>query len=491
MGESQSSYRQIFKATSIFGGVRVITVIIALIREKIVALLIGPVGIGVFGLFSSGIGLIEGLTSFGLETSAVKNIASAHATGDDKYAGKVMGVYKRLVWITGILGVILTLAFSRGLSEMTFGNDEYTLGFILLSITLLFKQLSGAQGVVLQSLRKIKLLAKLNIVKAASSLLISLPIYFYFGIDGVVMVLILSSVIDLLLAWYYGGKVRIKVLKVNVFDVFREGKDMLIMGFMLSLSDIITTGSSYFMRIFINNKGGVDDVGLYTAGLLLSTKYVGLVFSAMSADYYPRLSGISEDNKKMREVVNHQAEVALLILAPILTIFVVFADWLIYLLYSADFMRANDMIQWMAMGMYFRAVSWAIAFLFLAKGYSKIFFWSEFSANVYTLLLNVFCYSFWGLEGLGISFLLGYILYLFQVYFLGKYRVDFAFNTSLSKVLFVQVLLGILCFLSVKFLAYPMQYIAGAALIMASSYFSLSELDKRIGINNLLRKFKR
>jgi hypothetical protein len=51
------------------------------------------------GLLASTSGLISGLTNFGLGTSAVKNVATAHETVDNQSIGIVLGVLRRLAWI--------------------------------------------------------------------------------------------------------------------------------------------------------------------------------------------------------------------------------------------------------------------------------------------------------------------------------------------------------------------------------------------------------
>ena len=173
---------------------------------------------------------------------------------------------------------------------------------------------------------------------------------------------------------------------------------------MISLSGLINLGASYIVRIYISNTGGVDQVGLYTAGFAIINTYVGLIFTAMGTDYYPRLSAVAHSNEQSRQVMNHQAEIALLILAPIIMVFLVFINWVVIILYSTKFIAVNDMILYAALGMYFKALSWTIAFIFLAKGASQLFFWSELIANINTLLLNLIGYYFWGLTGLGISF---------------------------------------------------------------------------------------
>jgi O-antigen/teichoic acid export membrane protein len=127
MQEQRSSYRQIVKATSLFGGVQFFQILISVVRSKFVAILLGPSGMGIVGLLTSTTGLITGLTNFGLGTSAIKNISEATATNDNARISSVITVMRRLVWLTGLLGAIVTLVFSPWLSEFTFGNRDYTL----------------------------------------------------------------------------------------------------------------------------------------------------------------------------------------------------------------------------------------------------------------------------------------------------------------------------------------------------------------------------
>ena len=154
MTEKQSSYRKIFKATSLFGGVQSFNIIISVIRSKLVAVLIGPAGMGIAGLLTATTGFIAAFTNFGLETSAVKNVAAADTTGDKERVKTTVTALRRLVWVTGILGMIVTAILSPWLSRLTFGNKDYTLAFIWLSVTLLFKQLSSGQLVILAGTAK-------------------------------------------------------------------------------------------------------------------------------------------------------------------------------------------------------------------------------------------------------------------------------------------------------------------------------------------------
>ena len=183
MANSQSSYRNIMKATSIFGGVQVFNIIISIIRSKFVAVLLGPTGMGISGLLSATLGMITALTNFGLGTSAVKDIASAHGSGNESRISTVVYVVRRLVWLTGLLGALITLVFSKWLSQITFGNTDYTWAFIFLSITLLLNQISVGQKVLLRGMRKIGYMAQAGMIGSVLGLVTTVPLYYLFGLE--------------------------------------------------------------------------------------------------------------------------------------------------------------------------------------------------------------------------------------------------------------------------------------------------------------------
>lgn len=486
MTEQQSSYRQIMKVTSIFGGVQIYNIIISIIRSKFIAILLGPAGMGIAGLLNSTTGLIGSITNLGLSTSAVKNVAAANSSGDSNRVTIVVSVLRRLVWITGFFGTLFTLIFAPWLSELTFGNKEYTFAFIWISITLLFTQINAGQLVILQGMRKLQYLAKANMAGVTFALLTSIPIYYIWGIKGIVPAIIISSFMTLFLSWHFSSKVKIANVKVNKSILLSEGGDMVRLGFFLSLSSLISMGSSYFVRVFISHMGGVEQVGLYNAGFAIINTYVGMVFTAMGTDYFPRLSGIVHEIGKVKDVINQQAEVALLILAPILTVFLIFINWAVIILYSARFLPVEEMIHWAALGIFFKAASWPIAYLIIAKGNTKLFFYSESSANLYMLVFNIIGYQWQGLEGLGISFFVGYLIYLVQVLYIAKRKYTFSFQKSFYKIFGILFLLGVLCFMSSRLLNPPYLYIWGLLLVLFSSYFSLSELNKRLGLIPLI-----
>lgn len=484
--EKKNSYRQIMKATSLFGGVQFFQIIISVVRSKFVAILLGPSGMGVVGLLTSTTGLISGITNLGLGTSAVKNISEANATGNEKRISTVISVLRRLVWGTGLLGAIVTLLLSPWLSQVTFGNRDYTLAFVWISVTLLFNQLSTGELVLLQGMRRLQQLAKANVYGSLTGLFISIPLYYRFGVRGIVPVIIITSIITLFFSRYFARQVKAEKVEVTRSIVTTEGKNMVTMGIMISMSGLIALVVGYLLRIFINHAGNVADVGYYSAGFTIINTYVGMIFTAMGTDYYPRLSTVASDDDQCRENINQQAEIALLILAPILIFFLVFVNWAIILLYSTQFLSITGMVYWASLGVFFKAVSWSIAFVFLAKGNGKLFFWNELASSVYTLGFLVAGYSLGGLTGLGLSFLLSYMVYCIQVFIIAKVKYHFSFHKEGITVFTVQFLLALISFLVVRLIASPYSYYPGILLIAVSSWYSFRELDKRIGVKVII-----
>lgn len=478
----QSSYRNIFKATSLFGGVQIYQILIQIIKSKFVAVLLGPAGVGVMGLYQSGLQLVQQISSMGLAQSAVRDVSEANGTNDVQRIAKTITVVSKLVWITGLLGLIVVACCSPLLSKASFGNYDYTIPFIILSVTLLLDQLSAGQRVVLQGMRRLKDLAKCTAFGVTFGLITSVPLYYWLGIDGIVPTLILNSACSLTLSWLYSRKIKIERVQVTHKQALKHGKQMLVMGVSMSLSGIFTTVVAYILRSFIQGNGGVEEVGLYQAGFVIMTTYVGMVMNAIATDYYPRLAAINEDNEKCREAVSQQGEIGTMILAPMLTCCLVFMPFVLQLLYSNQFLAANEYISWACLGMMLRLAAWVISFLYVAKAESKLFIILELVSNSTYLVFSLLGYKLIGLTGLGIAFALNYLVYFFTVYIIARKRYSFRFSNSFIKCYCFQLLLVVACLIIVMLFDGWLEYSLGCAVIAISCFLGIKGLNQRMNL---------
>ena len=88
-----TTYSSILKAISIFGGTQVYGIVISIIRTKVMALLLGPSGVGLLGLYNAAISLISGFTSFGIDISGARKIALIANTKSDENLHKTCLLY--------------------------------------------------------------------------------------------------------------------------------------------------------------------------------------------------------------------------------------------------------------------------------------------------------------------------------------------------------------------------------------------------------------
>ncbi|OWR15181.1 O-antigen translocase [Chryseobacterium sp. VAUSW3] len=495
MSESQSSYKQIMKATSLFGGVQIFQIIINILRSKLLAVLLGPAGMGYNSILNSTISLIASMTNFGLSTSAVKNVAAAYASSDHKRVSTVVSVLRKLVWVTGLLGALLIILFSPWLSEITFGHRKSTAAFCWIAITLFLNQISNGQNVLLRGTRRLKQMAAASLTGSVLGLLISVPMYYKWGIDGVVPAIIGTSIISLLVSWHYSRTIKIEKVVLSREETISEAKSMLAMGFMLSMSGLLSVGSDFFMRSYITKAGGVEHLGLYSAGFAIINSYVGMIFTAMSADYYPRLSGVAHDNMKAKILINQQAEIAVLLIVPILLVLMIFIPFFVQLLYSSKFLPIVEMMRWAMLGLILKASSWSVGFIYLAKGDSRIFFVKEIFSVSYLIGCSILFYNYFGLTGLGIGFLAAYVLNQIQTLFLSYYLYKFKFTKDFVIILLVNITLATSVFLLMNQSSNQIAFYAAILLLIVTILYSYRELNKRLDIKSviqsLIRKFRK
>ena len=489
MMKGDNSYNQIVKSTSLFGSLQVIQIIITIISTKFIAILLGPFGVGINGLFNSTITLISSITNLGLGNSAIKDVAAAYKSGDKNKVGTIVAVLRRLVWITGIFGALIMIILSPMLSDWTFENKNYTVPFILISITLLLNQIKVGQGVILSGTRQLKYMAKSSLIGSFFGLCFTVPLYFFFSVNGIVPAIIISSITSLVLTTYFSNKIKFEKVKIDSKTTLLIGKDMITMGLIFGISSMIMLGMAYLIRIYIGKTGGVNQVGLYSAGFAIITTYTNLIFRSMSTDFYPRLSGIAHDNLLTKKMINEQSEISILLIAPILIIFIVFIQFVVILFYSNKFIPINTMIQWAAIGMFFKAGSMSVAYILMAKGAKRLFFWNELVVNIYMLLFNMAGYKYYGLTGLGISFLAGYLVYFIQIYVVANRKFNFSFEYNYLKILVSQLVLVVVSFVLYNVIPTPFNYIFGVLIICISVFYSYIELSKRIDFMKIIGKF--
>lgn len=486
-----SSYRQILKATSIIGGSSLINMAIGMVRTKFVAILLGPSGVGLIGIYTSITGMVSTVTSMGIGTSGVRQIAEAHGAHDEDCIARTVHTLRRTVWGTGTLGMIMTVLGCVFLSRISFGSSGHSLAIALLGVTILLGNITLGQSCILQGTRRIGDLARVSVIGALSGTILSIPCYYFWGQDGIVPSLILISVATLATSWWYARQIPVKVVAISWRENWADMAELLRLGIPLMLAGLMTALTAYLIRIFLLKEVGIGGVGLWLAAFSLSGVLVNFVLGAMGTDYYPRLTAIAHDNHQMSEAVNDQTEIALLLSVPGLAATIIFAPLAIMIFYSGRFDAAVDILRWSVYGIFGRMVSWPLGFIMLAKGMGGTYFWSEAFANIFYMAAIWACTQLWGLPGTGIAFMLLYVIYTVVVYSIG-YSISRVTWTRANWVNIVAfgILLAVVGLVS-AFVVHPVyQYLINVVLLVGTSWYCLQKLMRKsgVGLNMVLKK---
>jgi PST family polysaccharide transporter len=420
----------------------------------------------------------------GISASGVRQIAEAHGKEDQDQVARVVRSLRRTVWITGMLGMGITILASTWLSRISFESGDHAIAIALLGVTILLANISTGQSCILQGTRRIADLARVSIIGALAGTLISVPCYYFWGRDGIVPGLILTAVANLGTAWWYARKVTINPVTVSWNQTRTEATKMLKFGLPLMLAGLLTVLTGYLIRIVLVRQVGLDGVGIWQAAFNLSALLVNFVLGAMAADYYPRLTAVAHDNTLISQKVNEQTEIALLLAVPGLAATIIFAPIAITIFYSGRFDAAVDVLRWSVYGIFGRIVSWPLGFIMLAKGMGKTYFCSETFANGFYLAGIWLCVKIWGLPGTGIAFLFLYVAYTILVYIIGYKISRTRWNrANVFHIVAFTSILAVIGLISALVHNPWYQYPVNTLFLAGLSVYCLGRLSQKSGVN--------
>lgn len=485
MIEEQKSYKQIFKATTIFGSVQVINLFLGIIKSKLIALFIGASGLGIYSILTSTVDLIVRFTSLGLESSAVREIAMFE--NDPEGLNTRSKALLNLSLLTGLIGGLFMLFFSAEISQVSFGNNNYSFLFVWGSISILIKQITNVNLAVLQGLRKVKDLAKANMFGAIFGIIISVPLFYFFQQKAIISVFLINALIGFVVSYFYIKKVHFKKIKLSIIDSIQESKSAVKLGLVLSFGGLITYFLSYLFQIYLSRFFGIGNVGMYNAGFTILNSYVGIVFTVMSTDYYPKLVSLVNLPEKLNKAVSENIFISLLILTPIVLIFIAFTNQIVEILFSKEFVVINSMLTWAILGMIVKSASWSLGYVILAKGDTKFYLKNSFFFNIILFIFNVVGFYYKGFEGLGMSFLVYYILHFFVLFFLVKEKFKIQMSTEVINFFCYSILLSILTFVTSTISILVIKWTLLLILIVISVVMSIYQLNKKIDLREYFK----
>lgn len=481
------SYSHVLKYTGVFGGVQGVSILVGIIRNKLVAMLLGPAGMGLVSLFNSTINLLSNSTNFGISMSAVKNISEAFDKGDKDKLRHSVKMIRSWCLLTALLGMFVCIVCSPLLSRWTFGWGDHTLHFVLLSCVVGMMAVTGGELAILKGTRCLKKLATISVYNILAALFTSVPLYYFFGEAAIVPSLIVMAFTQMLLTISYSYKLYpLKVSRDR--HLLAEGMSMVRLGVAFVMAGILGSGAEFVIRSYLSYNSSLETVGLYSAGYMMTITYASMVFSAMETDFFPRLSACKGGITTTNTIVNRQIEVSFLLMAPMMVFFLIGLPILLPLLYSGKFTGVIGMMQVMVFAIYLRALKLPIAYMPLAKGDSWSYLLLEAIYDVVIVVLVILAFNRWGLLGCGVAMVVASVIDFVLLLVFTHYKYGFHLSSSVKLYALMQLPFGVAAYL-LTFVNIPWVYWGGGILLgLASMTISLTILRRKTTLWEYLKR---
>jgi PST family polysaccharide transporter len=299
----------------------------------------------------------------------------------------------------------------RWLSELTFGNGDYWWGFACLSISVLLSSLNNGEAAVFQGLQRFKKLAWCTMLGSVGGLLVSIPMFYIWRINSIVPSILAYIVMTWIAMGLYRERVDRDNQSMSVAQTLALGKRFLSLGAFITVTSIVSNAINYIFLSYLNRCYSVEIAGYYNAGFTLVNRYAGLIFSAIAMEYFPRLASVARSNHRTSLFVTNQLQLTVAILLPVVTLFIAFSKVITHLLYIEEFTVIVPFVVWAMVGTLFRAISWSMSFVIVARSDGRVFLCTELLSCAFSIGINILAYNKFGFAGLGVAYILWYMFY--------------------------------------------------------------------------------
>jgi O-antigen/teichoic acid export membrane protein len=479
-----AAYKNIFKAVALFSSVQGLNILLNLIRTKLVALFLGPAGVGLSSIYNETKELIHESTNMGMDQSGVREVSVAYEhwkqTGERERMDDSIMLVRSWVVIFALFGAAVCALFSYPLSSMTFGNTEHWWGYVLLSPAVGLATITCGEMAILKATRQLKVIASPSSISIIIGICTSIPLYYLYGMKGIIPALLLFGWCQMLtvLAFSY-RKVPLRLKLNRVF--LSIGKPMLLLGGALVLQGMIQHGTKLGIRSFINTHGSLEHVGLFVATTTIISTYLGIFASSLHTDFYPRLSGIFCDKTKRALTVTSQIDVIQIFTAPLIATFILGIHIIIPLLLSNEFNALIPILSIALVSCLTRSIQQPMAFMPLAANEPKIYLLADILDCTIMFTSYTLCYSLWGLIGLGYGICIYNILNVLWYMGVAKIRYSTLPNRRNIWFMLLQTTILFATYMVSTHLGGILYWLAGGITIICSStisYYLFSTIKK-------------
>jgi O-antigen/teichoic acid export membrane protein len=462
------------------GAASFINICLRIISVKVLAVLLGPIGLGLIGMYNSILTTASNFASLGIGTSSVCYIAKARGKDDKALVNQVIQALGAITLLLALIGMISVFLLRKNIAAATFGDTAHAQEIGWLAMAVFVTVASTSMQALLQAFRFIGDQARTQILSCSIGTAVAICSVLLMGEKGILVFVTATPVAALVFGWHFAKKVPYTRTPWQSARIVNHIKDLIRMGVMVMIAGSFMSWGILFLLSKITKDFGLETTGIFQAAWSVSFVYMTFILDAMGRDYFPRLTEVADHNKELTRLINEQMHVALVLGAPVLISMIVFAPIIVRFLYSGSFQDAGPVIQWMTFGNLLKLVGWPMGFVVLSKGRSSLFLVTQVEWVALFLLLSWLGLSRFGIIGGGMAFAAAYVFHVCFVYFIVKWISGYKFS---SENLVIAGVIGGVCGL-LLFIAKESvvtSYILGCFVAATATVFSYLELKKMLG----------
>jgi len=384
---------------------------------KAAALILGPVGMGMIGIYQSLLATTSVVAGLGIQQTGQRALSIANTDLDRK--SNVVQSALNFQWVvTSLIAAALFIIFREEISTIILEDSARSKDVVILSLGIFFTIGGWVVTAVFSAKSRMDSISWMTATSSVLSLLVSIVILIRWKDNAVVVFVFLMPLFNTLYgtwkAKFYSGTA--KIIRSKYKEVKQEVFRNLNLGVSIMISTLMVTAGLFGVRLVIQTELSLATVGLFTATTIISLHCINFLMSSTSYDFYPKLVASVGNSEESNSLLNFQIESMMLLCAPIFFIVISFSEEMLTILYSSEFIKALVILQLVIIGDSLRAFSYPLSFLFLATAAKGSYFSIRFIEGIAFLILLYFLIPQFGIVAIGLSYLIGYILvFIFSV----------------------------------------------------------------------------
>ena len=456
-----------------------------LITTKISALLLGTTGIGVINQLNFLTQNMAQFTTLSMAEAVVKQIAENKV---EKNATEIISSafksYIVLLSAFSVISIVLLLLFSNVLTNYVFGEGDFIYYFFIAIFTFPLLIIGSIPFSILKGFRDIKLISQIRIGIVFTNLLFAVPLIYYYKLDGAVVYVPISYLVDLLFHFIVAQKYYFRKLGVTLKSIYYAPFRTDFVKELFYFSGFgITVGtyaifSEFICRTIVVSKLGVDQIGLYSPVIMWGSVMTGFLLPALSTYLYPRFCELKSTGE-ITGLLNDSLRLGSVVIIPLLLIGIPFRELIITLFYSKEFIAAAKFLPYHFLGLLFYV--WWYVFTQAMTPTGRIKQHGVFQILFFSLdmLVTYYFVNKYGLYGWMLKHFVSPFVFFFVYSFYAYKKMEFRLSIE-NVILMGFTLLSSLLLIALTFVK-TYGNIAGffvGPVLLISSYFFLKKSER-------------